>query len=105
MASGDKSPFSKLSTIEPFLQFVNIAWPCIIALACLCGLSPLRDALPQKRVRWPVRLDSYDDAGSIVDTLASGAWRSAAKHTHTPCMVHCTRVQTSLKTIAANIFL
>ena len=87
MASGDKSPFSKLSTIEPFLQFVNIAWPCIIALACLCSLSPLRDALPQKRVRWPVRLDSYDDAGSIVDTLASGAWRSAAKHTrHAWCI-------------------
>jgi hypothetical protein len=90
MASGDKSPFSRLSTIEPLLQFINVAWPCIIVLACLCSLSPLRDALPQKRVRWPVRLDSYDDAGGIVDSLASGASRSSAQRTHTPYIVHCT---------------
>ncbi len=90
MASGDKSPFSALSTIEPFLQCINIAWPCIIVFGCLCSLSPLRDALPQKRVRWPVRLDSYDDAGSIVDTLASGECMSAANHT----IVLCTHVRT-----------
>jgi hypothetical protein len=72
MASGDKSPFSKLSTVEPLLQFINVAWPCFIVLACLCSVSPLRQFLPQKWTRWPVRLDSYEDAASIVDTLAAG---------------------------------
>jgi hypothetical protein len=28
--------------------------------------------LPQKLVRWPVRLDSYEDATGIVDVLAAG---------------------------------
>jgi hypothetical protein len=72
MASGDKSPFSKFSTMEPFLQLINFAWPCIIILGCLCSVNPLRQFLPQKWARWPVRLDSYDDAETIVDTLASG---------------------------------
>jgi hypothetical protein len=72
LASQDKSPFAKLSTMEPFLQFVNIAWPCIILLGCVCSFSPLQQMLPQKWVRWPVRLDSYEDAGGIVDTLAAG---------------------------------
>jgi hypothetical protein len=72
LASRDKSPFSKLSVMEPFLQFLNIAWPCVIILGCLCSFSPLQNVLPHKWVRWPVHLDSYDDAGGIVDTLAAG---------------------------------
>ena len=72
IASGDKSPFSKFSVMEPFLQFSNIVWPSIIILGCFCGVAPLRLLLPQKLVRWPVRLDSYEDADSIVDTLAAG---------------------------------
>jgi len=58
--------------MEPFLQFSNIVWPSIIILGCFCGVAPLRLLLPQKLVRWPVRLDSYEDADSIVDTLAAG---------------------------------
>jgi hypothetical protein len=77
MASGDKSPFSKFSTMEPFLQLINFTWPCIIILGCFCGLNPLRQFLPEKWARWPVRLDSYEDADTIVDTLAAG--HSAAK--------------------------
>jgi hypothetical protein len=72
LASRDKSPFSKLSTMEPFLQFTNILWPCIVVLACSCSFPPLRHMLPQKLVRWPVRLDSYEDATGIVDVLAAG---------------------------------
>jgi hypothetical protein len=76
IASGDRSPFSKFSTVEPFLQFVNIAWPVIVFAAVLFSLAPLSKALPQNWVKWPVRLDSYQDADGIVDTLAAG--RAAA---------------------------
>ncbi len=80
IASGDKSPFSKFSVMEPFLQFANIAWPSLLILGCICSLPPLRLVLPQKLVRWPVRLDSYGDADGIVDTLAAGNAASKRKH-------------------------
>ena len=87
LASRDKSPFSKLSVMEPFLQFLNIAWPCVIILGCLCSFSPLQNVLPHKWVRWPVSLDSYHDAGGIVDTLAAGRFTPVARAFYQPFLI------------------